>query len=437
MDNTNRYCIVGAGASGLTAAKNLKQHGIACDVFEKNDEVGGNWYYGQPGSSVYKSTHLISSKPGTEYTDFPLPKHYPDYPNHWQVHQYLKDYAGHFGLYDLITFNTTVENIAPAPDLVNSSSPRWDVTLSTGETRRYDGVIICNGHHWNPKWPSYPGRFDGLALHSSQYKTPDVIRDRRVLVVGAGNSGCDVAVESAQNAKITFHSMRRGYYYNPKYIFGRPTDQVNEVLLKLRVPLLIERWVYPLLLKVLIGLPQDYGLPRPDHKIFETHPIVNQILLYYVGHGDITIKPDVLELRGDRVLFKDGSEEAIDVIVYATGFNITFPFIEQRHLNWQDGKPNLYWHVFHPAYDNLFVIGLIQPDSGQWGLMDYQAQAVAKFISATRNDPAKAEAMRKLKATAQQPVNRGINYVESTRHFLEIEHFGYREHFKKLIRKLA
>ena len=446
MDHSNRYCVVGAGSSGLAAAKNLKQHGIACDVFDKNDDVGGNWYYGKPASSIYKSTHLISSKPGTEYTDFPMPKDFPDYPNHRQVHQYFKDYAHHFGLYDLITFNTGIELILPLPAGGTSpreegrgegeNTPTWQVTLSTNETRTYGGVIICNGHNWDPKFPNYPGMFDGLSLHSCQYKTADVLTDKRVLIVGAGNSGCDIAVESAQNAAITFHSTRRGYYYNPKYTFGRPSDQVNELMLKLKVPLPIQRRIYSLVLKLLIGLPQDYGLPKPDHQFFETHPIVNQLILYYVGQGDIQTKPDVRELRGDRVLFTDGSEEAIDVIVYATGFNITFPFIDKQYLNWKDGKPNLYYHVFHPSYDNLFVVGLIQPDSGQFGLVDYQAQAVAKFICATRNDATKANALRKLKATAEQPANRRIKYVESTRHHVEVEHYGYREHFKKLIRFL-
>jgi cation diffusion facilitator CzcD-associated flavoprotein CzcO len=427
----------------LTAAKNLKQQGIPCDVFEKLDDVGGNWYYGKPGSSVYKSTHLISSKPGTEFTDFPLPKNFPDYPNHWQVHQYFKDYARHFGLYDLITFNTGVVSVSTVPAgegvgvEVRENSPLWRVTLSTGETRTYGGVIICNGHNWDPKWPNYPGKFDGLTLHACQYKTPDVLLDKRVLVVGAGNSGCDIAVESAQNAKVTFHSTRRGYYYNPKYTFGKPSDQVNEVLLKLRVPLKLQRWLYSIILKVLIGMPQDYGLPKPDHKFFETHPIVNQLILYYVGQGDIQTRPDVKELRGNRVAFVDGTEEDIDVMICATGYNITIPFIDKQHLNWKDGKPNLYWHVFHPIYDNLFVIGLIQPDSGQWGLEDYQAQAVARFICASKNKHAVADWMRRLKATAQQPANRGIKYVDSTRHFLEIEHFGYREHFKKLIRQLT
>jgi len=442
MDYTTRYCIVGAGASGLTAAKNLKQQGIPCDVFEKLDDVGGNWYYGKPGSSVYKSTHLISSKAGTEYTDFPMPKEYPNYPSHWQAHQYFKDYAKHFGLYELITFNTGIENISPLSPGEQSderlgASPLWDVTLSTGETRRYGGVIICNGHNWDPKYPDFSGTFNGVSLHACQYKTTDVLKDKRVLVVGAGNSGCDIAVESAQNASVTFHSTRRGYYYNPKYTFGRPSDQVNELLLKLHVPLSIQRRIIALVVKLMVGQPQDYGLPKPDHQIFETHPIVNQLLLYYVGQGDIHVKPNVKELRGDRVLFIDDSEEIIDVIIYATGYKITIPFIDKKWLNWHDNKPLLYYHVFHPQFDNLFVIGMIQGDGGQWGITDWQAQAVAIFIKAMKNNPAKADEMRRLKATAEQPRNRGIKYVDTSRHYLEIQHYGYREHFKKLVKQLA
>lgn len=429
-----RYCIVGAGSSGLAAAKNLKQLGIACDVFEREDDVGGNWYFGKPNSSVYRSTHLISSKPLTEYTDFPMPADYPDYPNHWQVHQYFKNYARHFGLYELIAFSTSVECITASQHL---SMPTWDVMLSNGETRRYGGVVIANGHNWHPKFPSYPGRFNGVTLHSCQYKTPDVLRDKRVLVVGAGNSGCDITVEACQNAARTFHSTRRGYYYSPKFAFGKPSDQVNEQFLKLGLPLWLQRVALAISHKVLVGDPQNYGLPKPDHKYFETHPIVNQQILYHYGQGDIVHKPDVAELCGDQVRFVDGSSEPIDVIVYATGFNITFPFIDQAHLNWRDGKPNLYLNVLHPQHDNLFVVGLIQPDSGQWGLADLQAQIVARFIHAQRTQAPQADALRKLKAGPMPQLNRGIRYVESTRHFVEVEHYSYRNLLKKHVAMLS
>jgi cation diffusion facilitator CzcD-associated flavoprotein CzcO len=429
-DYTERVCVVGAGSSGLAAAKNLLQNGIACDVFEKNDDVGGNWYYGKPGSSVYRSTHLISSKSLTEYTDFPMPAEFPAYPNHWQVHEYLRSYARRFGLYDAITFETGVQRIEPA------DGGRWDVTLTSGERRRYGAVVICNGHNWDPKFPEFPGSFDGMTLHSCQYKTPEVLRDKRVLVVGAGNSGCDIAVESAQNAASTFLSTRRGYYYNPKFVFGKPSDVVNERFLKLRAPLWLQRLSYGLILKLTTGLPQDYGLPAPDHRFFETHPIVNQTLLYAVGHGDIRHKPDVQELSGDRVHFVDGTEERIDVIIYATGFRITFPFIANEHLNWRNGRPELFLNVFHPQHDTLFVVGLIQPDSGQFGLADYQSQAVAAFLRARRAGSASAEKLRRRRTQGNGLHNRGIRYVDSTRHLLEVEHYSYRAALQRCVREL-
>ena len=430
LDRTGKYCIVGAGSSGLAAAKNLKQHGIPFDVLEAEDDVGGNWYYGKSRSSVYRSTHLISSKPLTEYTDFPMPASYPDFPGHFQVWEYLRSYARAFELYPQIEFNTTVSHIEKADSC-------WEITLDRGETRRYRGVIIANGHNCDPKYPGYPGRFEGVTLHSADYKTPEVIRGRRVLVVGAGNSGCDIAVESAQNAARTFHSVRRGYYYVPKLFFGKPADQIGEASLKLRIPLPIRRLINGVLLRLVAGRPENYGLPKPDHKLFETHPIVNSQLLYYLAHGDIISKPDVEELCGARVRFRDGSEEEIDVIIYATGFNITFPFIDKKYLNWNHHRPDLYLNVFHPQYDNLFVAGLIQPDSGQFGLVDYQAQLIAKFIHAQDHQRPQAETFRRLKAGALPALNNGIQYLDSTRHYLEVEHFSYRRRLQKLIAKMS
>jgi cation diffusion facilitator CzcD-associated flavoprotein CzcO len=429
-DYASKYCIVGAGSSGITAAKNLKELGIPFDIFEREDDVGGVWYYGKPQSSIYKSVHTISSKLMTRYVDYPMPDDYPDYPNHEQICAYLRSYARHFDLYPLIQFNTAVEKIEPADG-------RWDVTLSTRETRRYKGVIIANGHLWDAKLPDYPGKFDGLTLHSKDYKSPDVLRGKRVLVVGAGNSGCDIAVEAALNASRAFHSVRRGYYYVPKLLFGRPTDQVNEVSMKLGVPLWARRIVNGVMLKIVVGSYADYHLPKPDHKLLEAHPLVNSQILYFLRHGDITPKPDVEELCGDSVKFKDGSIEPIDVIVYATGFNITFPFIDKQYLNWKDGRPSLYMHVFHPEYDNLFVAGLIQPDSGQFGLADWQCRVIARFIRAQEQQPEKAAWFREIKAKEHPNLSGGAHYVNSTRHYLEIEHYSYRERLKRLAKKFG
>jgi cation diffusion facilitator CzcD-associated flavoprotein CzcO len=430
LDRSNIYCIVGAGSSGLTVAKNMLECGISVEVIEREDDVGGNWYFGKPASSVCRSTHLLSSKRMTEFTDFPMPEEYPDYPGVTQVWEYLRSYARHFDLYRVIEFNRSIEQIEPAGKF-------WDVTLDGGERRRYRGVVIANGHNWDPKFPEYPGAFDGRVLHSAQYKTPDAIRDKRVLVVGAGNSGCDIAVEAAQNAAKAFHSSRRGYHYLPKYFLGQPSDALGERLLRWRVPLALRRMVASVLAKLVLGSPQDYGLRKPDHKLLESHPIVNSQMLYYVGHGDITVKPDIAELCGTRVRFVDGSEEEIDVIVYATGFKISFPFIDREHLNWHDNKPRLYLHIFHPQYDNLFVAGLLQPDSGQLGLVDYQAQVIAEFVATQARAPERAERVRKIKSGPQPDLGAGIHYVQSTRHLLEIEHYTYRQQIKRLMRILV
>jgi cation diffusion facilitator CzcD-associated flavoprotein CzcO len=431
LQNFQNFCVIGAGPSGLTAAKNLKQRGISLDCFEREDDVGGNWYFGKPCSSVYQSTHLISSKRLTEFTDFPMPDEYPPFPSHQQVLEYLRAYARKFGLYDDITFRTSVLRVEPAGD-------GWDVTLSDGQPpRRYRGVIIANGHHWDPLMPEFAGGFDGQMIHAHDYKTPDVLRGRRVLVVGAGNSGCDIAVEAAQNATATFHSLRRGYHFLPKFLLGKPIDVCGERLLRWRLPLWLRRTVSSVLVKVALGSPQRYGLPKPDHKLFETHPIINSQLLYYVGHGAIRVKPHVERLCGDRVRFTDGSEEQVDLIVCATGYKLSFPFIDQQHLAWHDGQPQFYLNVFHPRHDHLFVAGLIQPDSGLWGLADYQSQLIASFITSIERDPPTAAWFRRLKATAHEDLGHGIDYVDSPRHAIEVEHFSYRERLKRLLKKFG
>ncbi|HZZ72926.1 MAG TPA: NAD(P)-binding domain-containing protein [Pirellulales bacterium] len=436
VDRTDRYCVIGAGSSGLTAAKNLLQAGIACDLLEKNSQLGGTWCYGQPGSSVYRSTSLISSKRLTEFTDFPIPVEYPPFLRHEQAWAYLRAYAEKFELLDQIEFNQPVQEVAPE-QLVPGAAPPWRVALASGEVRRYRGVIIANGHNWDPKWPQLPGSFAGQTLHSAEYKTPDILAGKRVLVVGGGNSGCDIAVEAAQHAAMTFQSIRRGYHYLPKFLYGVPIDVVGETLLRWRFPLFLRRLIAGRGMRITLGRPEAFGLPKPDHRFLETHPVINSQMLYYVGHGRITPKPDVAELFADGVQFRDGTREQIDLIVFATGFKLSFPFIARRWLNWRGERPELFLHVFHPQFDNLFLAGLIQPDSGQWGLVDYQSQLIARFIQAQAQQPRAADRFRRRKATSGVGLARPIRYVESARHLLEIEHFSYRRRLQKLLRQFA
>ena len=418
-------CIIGAGAAGLAAARHLKAASIPHEVVERERDVGGIWDASLPHSPVYRSTHLISSKPFTEFPDFPMPREYPDYPGHAQALEYLRAYARHFGLYEHIRFGESVERAE------RTDGNGWKLTLAGGESRTYSGLVVAAGIHWVPSMPEVPGTFDGDAIHSRGYKGPEIFRGKRVLVVGAGNSGCDIAVEASQHADRTFLSVRRGYYYIPKYAFGRPIDQVGELSLKLRLPLSIRRPLNQLVLRAVVGRPEQYGLPRPDHRLLETHPIVNSQILLALGQGHVRPKPDLVKLEGGEVRFKDGSSERIDLIVFATGYQVSFPFLAPRHLNSTDGRPDFYLHVFHPTYEDLFILGMIQPDSGVWPLMDLQAKAVASYIRASGGE------VRGRKQGPRPDLSGGIRYVKSERHRYEVEHSGYARHLRRVIRALS
>jgi hypothetical protein len=432
---TPTAAVIGAGSSGLAAARNFRAAGYEVTVFEREDDLGGNWNFGKPAARVYRSTHTISSKPGIEYPDFPMPQELPDYPHHSQILQYLRDYARHFDLLPLIRFRSGVTLAEPVSEGV--ANTRWRVTLESGQAREFDTLVVANGHNWFPKQPAYPGSFSGHAIHSAEYRDPGFFVGKRVLVVGGGNSGCDIVVEAAQNAVHAWHSTRRGYWYMPKYLMGTPADQVNDRMLALGVPLWLRRALAMIGYRMAVGPRRRSKLPAPDHKLFETHPIVNSLLPYYVGHGDITPKPDVARLDGTTVRFVDGTSAEVDVIVYATGFLIRFPFLAEKHLNWQDGRPRLYLNVFHPVYDTLFVAGLIQPDSGQFGLVHWQARAAALYACAAAEDRATARELKERKADPTDDAGNGIRYQDSTRHHVEVEHWSYRKKLERWASRLT
>jgi thioredoxin reductase len=438
VDRGGAWAVVGAGPHGLSALKNLLELGLDADGFERDTDLGGNWNFHAENSRVYESTHLISTKPFTQFPDFPMPDAYPDYPSHWQVQRYFRSYAEHFGLFEHLHLNSEVVSVTPAP------GERWDVSVldrSTGETttRQYAGVVIANGHNWWPKIPQYPGQdtFTGEIKHSADYKSADVVRGKRVLVVGAGNTGCDVAVESAQNAKETYHSTRRGYYYNPKYAFGRPSDQTADLLLALRLPLALRRVMFKSVLRLTVGDFEKFGLRKPDHEFFETHPIVNQQLVYYVGHGDIQPKPDIDRFDGSTVYFEDGTSAEIDVVVFCTGYLAHFPFLDDAYLNPEGDHPVLARQIFTPATPTLAVSGLIQPDSGQWTIAHWQGMLIATYAALRAQDPAAAQ--RFYDAIVSETGLRftgGAEYKVSTRHYYEIAHQEYLRAIERDLQRL-
>jgi cation diffusion facilitator CzcD-associated flavoprotein CzcO len=426
-EDSSKYCVIGAGAAGLTVCRAFLQRGIEFECLERENDVGGIFNYGKANSSIYKSTHLLSSKSTTQYPDFPMPESWPPCPHHTLVLQYFRSYARHFDLYSHIRFKTAVDRIEPAES-------GWTVRLADGSQRHYRGVVIANGHHWDPQVPHVPGRFDGRILHSKDYKTADIFAGKRVLVVGGGNSACDIAHDAVQQAGRVFLSMRRSVHFLSKYSFGNPGDVTLQRMTRLGVPLFVQRMLAGLAARVINGRPQDLGLPAPDHRIFDANVTVNSFVPIHIRQGDITVKPSIASLAGGKVQFSDGTAEPIDVIVYATGFKVSFPFIDHGHLNWRNEAPDLYMHIFHPQRNDLAVVGLFQSATGgHWALMHHQAQLLARFLAARDHD-CDVGWFRQLKEQPTPDLRGGFGRLESERQRLTVEPVLFERRLNRLIR---
>lgn len=361
----DKMAVIGAGPVGLGMAKALKQHGIPYDQFEADADIGGNWRHG-----VYSTTHTISSRRVTQYADYAMPSSYPDYPSALQMREYLEDFAGYFGLRENISFNTRVVLATPRADRL------WDVTLSSGETRTYKGLVVSNGHDWSRRFPSYPGQFTGEFLHSKDYKDPEQLRGRRVLVIGAGNSASDISSEAARVGLCSDLSLRRGYWFVPKVLFGRPFHEA----FPLWTPLWLHRVLLRLALKVAVGDYRTYGLPRPDHRILDRVPTISSELLHYLRHGRIRPRPEVARLEGDRVHFVDGSSGCYDTIVCATGFNLEFPFFPEGLIPIRDNVAAIYSEALLPEFRHLYITSGTHPIYGFGPLVTAGGELLATLI---------------------------------------------------------
>lgn len=417
-----RVCVIGAGSSGIAACQVLAERGIPYDCYESGSEVGGNWRYQNDNgmSSAYRSLHINTSRQVMEYACFPMADTYPVYPSHAHIARYFDAFVDHFALRSSIAFRTEVTQVARTPD------GRWAVSARRRDdgaaTRHvYDAVLVANGHHWKPRMPrpALPGAdsFEGTQTHSHHYRTPDPFAGARVLVLGIGNSACDIAVETSRISARTFLGMRRGAHILPKYLFGTPTDHLTGSWLA-RAPLAVQARGLALLLRLSRGRLSAYGLPEPGHGVLGAHPTISDDLLSRLGHGDITVTPMIRALDGDGVVFEDGRRERIDAIIYCTGYDIDFPFLSKDLIDPSDNAVSLYRRVASPDHPGLYFIGLVQPLGAIMPLAEAQSHWVADLLEGRCALPAQDAMRREIAAYHARTARR---YVASTRHTIQVD----------------
>jgi NAD(P)-dependent dehydrogenase (short-subunit alcohol dehydrogenase family)/cation diffusion facilitator CzcD-associated flavoprotein CzcO len=367
-----RYCLIGAGAAGVGTLRVLRDEGFSVDCFERSDRVGGHWH------SDYECLHLITPRDSSGFDGHPMPSDYPLFPSRDQMRDYIMGFSAQHGLGSHIRLGTAVTSARP---LDANGLAGWEVATSDGERRRYDGVIVANGHLWDPFVPDYPGRFAGHVLHSGRYRNAGDLRGDRVLVVGAGNSGCDLAVDAAQAGRETHVSVRNGLVFQPKTLFGRPR---SELPLLARLPVRVQERLTRALIDVALGRPERYGLPEPSTRnLHRNRPVVNGQLLHFIHHGRVRVAPGIDRFDGHDVHFTNGTTRAFDTIVFATGFKVTLPFLDSASLQWAGGVPLRVAGMTLPVgLEQLYFVGLAAPRGPQLPVYSAQARLIAKFLMA-------------------------------------------------------
>lgn len=423
-----RYAIIGAGPSGLAAARALQKAGLAVDGYEAAHGVGGLWDIDNPRSTMYESAHLISSRTTTQFDEFPMDSTV-DYPGHRVLVDYFRRYADHFGLTSRFRFDTKVSTVTRGDD------GRWGVTAhgEGGEaTEHYDGVILANGTLAEPQVPTFRGDFAGEILHTSSYKSAEQLRGKRVLIIGAGNSGCDIAVDAVHHAASVDMSVRRGYYFVPRYLFGRPADTLNQGR---PLPARLKQFVDTRILRAFTGDPVRFGFPKPDYKIYESHPIVNTLILGHLGQGDLRIKPDIDRFDGDSVHFRDGSHEEYDLVLLATGYHLDYPMVDRAELNWTGMSPKLFLNIFPPSFRGLFVMGMVEASGLGWQGRYEQAELIASYLAAP---PARQRAFQERVRGASWPdLTGGYRYLGLERMSYYVNKDAYRGTVRRTITELT
>ncbi|XP_028301281.1 dimethylaniline monooxygenase [N-oxide-forming] 5-like [Gouania willdenowi] len=433
-----RVAIIGAGPSGLSSLKACLDEGLEPTCFESSDDIGGLWKFkevSEPNrASIYRSLTINISKELMCYSDFPIPSDYPNYMHHSKILKYFRMYAEHFKLLQHIRFQTSVKRVQQRPDYTRTG--QWEVVTETrqGEEERdvFDAVICCSGHYTYPNLPfnDFPGieTFEGKYFHSWDYKGPDNMSGKRVVVIGIGNSGSDIAVESSKFAEQVYMSTRGGAWVIRQVSDnGIPVDmkyntRFVHILFQL-LPINFFNWFGENKLNAMYDHTM-YAL-KPKHRLFSKIPVINDDLPLKILSGAVIIKPNVKEIQGSTVVFEDGSiAEKVDTIVFATGYNYDFPFLPSNAMYKSGHRVALYKHVFPPnlEHSTLAVVGFIHALGAIMPQAEMQARWAVLVFKGLKNLPSN-QAM--IKAVEQDTKDIEKHYIVSKLTPLQVDFVSY------------
>ena len=405
--------VIGAGPSGLVACKTLAAHGVGCTVYEAGDRVGGQWVLQNASgtSAAYRSLATNTHKGMCRYADYPLPDDYPDFPSHAQMAEWFDAYARHFDLYPRIRLGARV--VAAMRE--EGGSRGFLIELAGGERVRHDALVVASGNLWQPRWPRLEGAFDGVTLHAKDYldpREPVDCRGRSVLVIGLGNTACELAVELAGEggADRVLLSARSGQTFLPKMAapIPHPSDPLTGPLAWLPRSLreAAFRALFPRLVARLLSgrpTPESLGLPPPPSSPFEKRVVINDHLFDRIAEGRVMPRPGVGALEGRKVLFEDGTREEVDVLLAATGYHFTLPFLSRDLLGAEPEDLPLFRGVMHPRHHDLFVIGVMNAICSIWPRSEQQMAFVAPLLAGDYALPSQREIERESYAVLQRP----------------------------------
>ena len=361
----------------------------------------------------------------------------PDFPHHSDMDHYINQYAQHFGVVDHIKFKTKVS-------MIKQHSDRWQITtVKVGDDDNLDYneseevevkyIAIATGHHARPNLPTFENHslFQGSIMHSVHYK--DAIKNghvnKRVVVVGIGNSAVDVTVNLATVGRCPVYlSTRSGAWIVPNYVAGYPTDYYA-CRAFLWLPWQLASQIFELVLRCVFGSPWKWNL-NPRMSALQTQPTVSATLIHHIQRNNIQVKPNIATLEPNGVIFTDGSKTEADAIVCCTGYHVDLPFLDAdlNELVLEEGtnKMKLFKGVFSPEIGkSLGFIGFAQPASG--GLLtvsETQARWFSALCKGLVSLPSKELMYDEMKRDEQQSSAR---YFASPRHTFQKDPITYND----------